>query len=217
MNRKFWHTFILLSILILNSCLGISTDIQMRKDGSGKITLEYRFSRMAEAIGRLDGNERWNIIPVGRADWERTITRIPDIKLVSFSSSEKAQDIVNKATLEFKNTDALLKFLDPTGKRAFLSRENGINKLHLTLNEGASSQLNHDLLELARQVSDGYSFSISVSAGNPAISFTDGEGREITPPPAAKISSSGKKASVSIGTWEILSGTAGLGLDIVWK
>ena len=105
--------FIILILITLNSCIGISADIIMRKDGSGKIALEYRFSRMAEVLGRLDGNENWQIIPAGRPDMERTVARIPGMKLASFSSTEGEKEIVNKAELEFKDTEALLAFLDP--------------------------------------------------------------------------------------------------------
>jgi len=212
------HTFLIFLVLILNSCLGITTDINMRKDGSGRIAMEYRISRMADTVGRLDGNEGQPIIPIGRNDWERTIARIPDIKLVSFSSKEKGQDTVVKATLEFNKIEALMKFLDPSGKYASISRENGVNKLHIILHNVASSQLNPDLLELMKQVSNGYSFKINVNAAKSSvISFTDGAGKEITPPQKAQVVSSGKKASLSIETAEILSSKDGLGVIIRWE
>jgi len=205
-------------MFILNSCIGVSADIQMRKDGSGKIILEYRLSRMAENIGRLDGNERWQIIPIGRADWERTAARIAGIKLASFSSREEAKDIVNKVTLEFKNTEALLKFLDPFGRRVSLDRVNGSNKLHITLNGPLSPETNADLLELMKQVSAGYSFRVGFTAGgNSTMTITDGAGRAITPPQGAEVISQGKKVSLAIDTGEILTRTDGLGMDIIWE
>ena len=194
----------------------MEVDIQMRKDGSAKVTLEYRFSRMAETVGKLDGNEKWPVIPVGREDWQRTEQRVEGMKVASFSSSRDARDIVNKVTLEFKNTESFLKFLDQSGRRASLSGKDGFNKLHLTLNEKTSSKINSDLLELVRQVCEGYSFKINLSApASAAINFTDGEGKEIAPP--ASVSSQGKKASLSIATAEIFSSAQGLGLDLVYK
>jgi hypothetical protein len=207
-----------LFLFILNSCIGIQADIQMRRDGSGRITLEYRFSRMAESIGRLDGNESHPVIPAGRTDWERTAARITGMTLVSFSSREKAQDIVNKVTLEFKNTDALLKFLDPFGKRSSLSRENGLNKLHITLNEPLPPEVNPDLIDLMKQACAGYKFRISFSArGKSAMAFTDGAGTAVNSPAQAEVVSSGKKVSLSIGMPEILSIADGLGVSIEWK
>jgi hypothetical protein len=75
----------------------------MRSNGSGRITLEYRVSNMAEAIGALDGNERWPTIPVGRADWERTVERFPGLSLVSFSRREGNKDTVYNVRLDFVN------------------------------------------------------------------------------------------------------------------
>ncbi|MDR0487735.1 MAG: hypothetical protein LBG91_05765 [Treponema sp.] len=227
--RKIFRLLLCLTIFILtlDSCIGVSADIQMRGDGSGKIVLEYRFSRMAEALGRLDGNERWQIIPAGRADLERTLARIPDMKLASFSTGEEAapvgndKDIVNKATLEFKNTEALLKFLDPAGRRAVLSRSNGSNSLSVIITEPATSpespEMDADLLELMRKVSAGYRFRLSFSAeGNSVLALTGAAGETIATPPDAKIISSGKKVSFETGTGELLGSKQGLGLRFTW-
>jgi hypothetical protein len=206
-----------LMILTFSSCIGISADIQIRKDGSGRLALEYRYSRMAENIGRLDGNERWNIVPAGKADMERTIARIPDMKLVSFSSKETSKDIVNKAVLDFKNTDALLKFLDSSKKRAVLTKENGKNKLSLILNEPIPKEIDGDLMDLMKQTAAGYRASVSFSADKAStMTVTDGKGNEITAPNSAKAVLTGKKVSLAIDTSDMLELTDGLGIIITW-
>jgi len=204
-------------LFLLNSCLGLSMEIQMRRNGSGRLVLEYRVSRMAETIGRLDGNENWPIIPVGRADFERTIARIPGLRLVSYSSREGAQDVVTNVTLEYDNTDALLRFLDPSGTRASLSTDNQSTRLDIILNEPVSSNYDEDLLKLVRQVSAGYGLSISFSAeGNSALSFTDGEGTASQAPAAALTVTSGRKTSMSIGIIDLLEIREGLGVSFSW-
>jgi len=204
-------------LFLLNSCVGLSMEIQMRRNGSGRLVLEYRVSRMAESLGRLDGNENWPIIPVGRADFERTLARIPGMRLVSYSSSEGAQDVVTNITLEYDNTDALLKFIDPSGTRASLSTENQSGRLDIILNEPVSSDYNEDLFELVRQVSASYGLSISFSAeGNSALSFTDGEGTAAQPPAAAQTVTSGRKTSLSIGITDLLAIKEGLGVSFIW-
>jgi hypothetical protein len=206
-----------LIVLTFSSCIGISADIQLRRDGSGRLTLEYRFSRMAENIGKLDGNERWNIIPAGKADMERTIARIPDMKLASFSSKEDSKDIVNKVTLDFKNTGALLTFLDPSGRRAVLTQEDGKNKLSLILNEPIPSEINGDLMELIKQTAGGYRAGVSFSADKAStLTITDGKGNEIAAPKGAEVVSSGKKVSLSMDTADILELADGLGVLIYW-
>ena len=206
-----------LTVLLFSSCIGMSANIQLRRDGSGRLVLEYRFSRMAEAIGRLDGNERWNIIPTGRADWERTVQRIDGMSLVSFSSRESSSDISNSVTLEFRNVQALLNFLDPLGGKAALSMENDTGNLRIILSEPVSSFINADLIELLKQVSAGYSFNINFGTyKNSTLSFTDGTGKEIEPPTAATIIPDGRRVSMEIATSDMLDLRDGLGVIFNW-
>ncbi|MDR2943352.1 MAG: hypothetical protein LBV17_12265 [Treponema sp.] len=203
-------------LFAFSSCLGLSADFQIRKNGSVKLALEYRFSRTAENIGKLDGNERWQIIPVGKADWERTADRVDGMKFSSFSSRNDSRDIVNKITLEFSNTDAMLKFLAPGGKRASLNSGNGSSALNIIFTEPYGA-INDDLLELIQQVSYGYKLKISFSAPKDStLSFTDGYGKAISPPETAEVVLKGKKVSFSIDTGELLSYKDGLGVMFTW-
>jgi hypothetical protein len=214
-KKRFWQPAVLslLFLFLLNSCIGVSMDIQMGRNGSGRIVMEYRISNMAEALGRLDGNENWPVIPTGRLDWERSVARIGGMRLVSFSSRERAQDTFINVTLDYDNTEALLKFLDHSGTRTSLKS----NRLNIILNEPISSQINSDLLELLRQQSAGYKVSVSFSAqGNSVLTVTDGTGRETSVPANAEIIPSGRKVSLSIDTAEILSLAQGLGISVSW-
>jgi hypothetical protein len=201
----------------MSSCLGASADISISADGSGKITLEYRVSQMLESIGRLDGNENWPAIPVGRADFERSLARIPGLRLASFSSKEIRNasgggDLVTKAVLEFKNTDALLAFLDRSGSRASLVQENERNILRLILKEPSSAIADRDLLSLFKEISSGYEISFSLSAPKNA-------GLSVQPPsvPSARIMPQGKKVSFAIGAGELLALENGLVIEISWQ
>jgi len=212
MLKRLSALFFFLFLLSFNSCIGLSMDIQMRKDGSGKIGMEYRVSRMAEVIGKLDGNENWPIIPVGRTDFERSIARIPGIKLVSFSSSEKQQDVITNVTLEYDNTQALLKFLDPSGTKARYNE----GRLDIILLE-ADRNYDADLLDLVRQVSEGYDFTISFSAdSNSIMTITDGAGKTINPPADSQFVQSGKKVSWSTPIADIFGLTNGLAVSFNW-
>jgi hypothetical protein len=205
-------------LLALSSCLGLSADFQIRKNGSVKLAMEYRYLRTAENIGKLDGNERWQIIPVGRADWERTAARVDGMKLSSFSTSNDTRDIINKVTLEFSNTDALLKFLNPAanGKRASFNSGSGSNTLSIIFTE-PSGEINADLLELMKQVSYGYKLKITFNTDKEsAITFTDGSGKPAPPPENVEVISKGKKVSFSIDTAELLQLKEGFGVEIKW-
>ena len=212
-RRAVWTMTPLLALLALSSCFGVSTDISVREDGSGKIALEYRVSPMAEALGRLDGNRRWQTVPVGRADFDRTLARLPDMRLVSFSATEESGggDTVNRAELEFKNIETLLAFLDASGRRASFSRENGVRRLSLTLMEARSADADPDLLALLREVSRPYELRLNLSAAG-TVSLKTAPASV----PAARILSPGKTASLTIGTGELLSLAGGLAVEFTW-
>jgi hypothetical protein len=208
------------ALTLMNSCLGVSADINIRADGSGTIALEYRVSQMLESLGRLDGNEHWPAIPVGKADFERSLARIPGLRLSSFSAKDVphpsgGRDLLTKVTLEFKNTAALLAFLDSTGSRASLVQETRnaqtANVLRLVLLDHSDDLVNTDLISLLREVSAGYELSIRVSAPkNAAISMTPSSVS------AARIVSRGKKVTFAIDMRDLLELNEGLALEIVW-
>ena len=201
-----------LFILIFSSCLGLSMDIQMHRDGSGRISMEYRFSSEAESIGRLDGNERWSIFAISRADWERTVSRLDGVKLASFSSRERANEIITGVTLDYENTNALLNFL---GSEKASFSQSGENRFDIILIDPVSAEINPDLLELMRQVSSGYKFTMSFTAErNSALTLTDAAGKEIPPPSGCEIVSSGRKVSFSIDICELFYLTDGFGISV---
>jgi len=201
-----------LSAVVLNSCLGVSADITIKADGSGKIALTYKVSQAMESLGRLDGNAP--AIPVGRADFERSVSRIPGLKLSHYVSkdirnSAGGSDLVTNVTLDFKDTAALLAFLDRS--HATLVQEGTGSFLRLTLLEPSGGITNPDLLALLQEISGGYEFNIS---------FTLPKNADIKmipeTVPAAKLVSHGKKASFSIGMSELLNLKDGLALEIRW-
>ena len=204
--KKIVWCIVFASPALMNSCLGVTADIVIHADGSGKIALEYRVSQMLESIGRLDGNERWPAIPVGRADFERSLARIPGMRLASFS----AKDLVTNVTLEFKNTAALLAFLDSAGSHASLVQEGGKNTLRLTLLD-PSAPVDADLLSLLREISAGYEISLTFNAPKTAA-------LSVTPPAvtAARIVPQGKKVSFAIGLGELVSLENGLSIEVAW-
>ncbi|MCL2179617.1 MAG: hypothetical protein FWB83_00670 [Treponema sp.] len=203
-------------IIFFNSCIGASIDIEMNRNGSGKLTIEYRVSRTAESIGRLDGNEGRPIIPTGRTDWERTVSRIDGLRMASFSSRENPPDIVYNIALEYDNPQALLRCLDPSG-RSYIRTENNASRLCLIFNESVPEELNGDLLSLARSVSDGYNFSITFRTDrNSTLSITDGHGNPASVPRSAEITSPGRRVSMSLNVMDFITAAGGIGVMFEW-
>ena len=207
---------IFLAMFALNSCIGASADISIRANGSGRIALEYRVPMMLESIGRLDGNEPWPVVPVGRADFERGLARIPGLRLRSFSSREvhaarEGKDILTKAVLDFDNTAALLAFLDVTGSHATLARDGGSSLLRLALLDPSPQAVNADLVSLLQETCEGYELGISLSApGNASLAMFPSNVQ------GARLVSQGRKVSFTIAMGELLALNEGLVLEISW-
>jgi len=213
---KFNILSLCLLALFLSSCLGVSADITIKADGSGKIALEYRVSQALESIGRLDGNEKMPAIPVGRTDFERTISRIPGLKLSKYGvkdirNASGGSDLVTSAVLDFKDTSALLAFLDSTGSHASMVQEGQGRLLRLTLLDPSDGISNPDLLSLLREVSGNYEFVIILNLPRNAALVTIPASI-----PAAKLVSSGRKVSFNIGMGELLTLKDGVALEIRW-
>jgi len=211
--QKLFVLFILVfvSAFFLGGCFGASMDISIYSNGSGKIVLEYKVSEMMESLGRLDGNEKWQTIPVGKADFERMVSRIPGLSLKSVAASQQSNTLVTKAELAFDNIEALVVLLNGGANAASFSTENGQNRLRLTLAEPEKQALSGDMLSLLKMISSPYEISCSLSVPKEAnLTFNPGD------IPFTQLTAKGRKVSFSIGTGEILELKDGLVVDIKW-
>jgi len=210
----------LLFIILLSSCFGVDADITINPDGSGTIALEYRVSQALDALGRQDGNERWNTIPVGRADFQRTLDRLPDMRLVSFSSRQDARDIIISARMEFSSMQGLLAFLDAGGRRSSFSWGSSpdASSLVLTLSDGAAVT-NPDLAELIAAISEGYAVRMSMTVPSPftgGLAVSDNHGRPLAAIPGSEIQSEGRRVSFSLPLYEVLTSADGMRVEFSW-
>ena len=206
-----------LGALFLSSCIGIKSDVRINKDGSGTIKLEYTISRMVETMGKLDGNADQLPLPVSRADWDRTTARVPGLALTSFSSSRNEQALDVKVDLTFASTDALLGFLDSTGRSATLSKDKGSNVLVLRLSEGGGP-LDPDLEKLVKTVFKGYTIDMSFTPPSvPTLAFVNGSLQPLPSSPTGKGSVAQGTAVFNAPVSDILNLRDPLILEITWK
>jgi len=191
-------------------------DIALDQKGSGNVTLEYKISKALDALGRLDGNERWNTIPVGKADFERTIDRLPGMKLTSFSSKEDKNDLVINAKMEFDSLNSLMFFLDANGLRSSFSGDARSGRIIMTLNETRAKN-NAALEELVAKISESYSVKISMSFPNSGnVKITNSMGLSLEDMPGSDINPSGKKVSCSLPLYSVLSAAEGINVEFQW-
>lgn len=201
-------------LFLLGSCLGVNADITLNQNGSGIITLEYRISKALDSLGKLDGNERWNTIPVGKADFERTMDRLPDMKLLAFSSKEDEKDLIFTAKMEFASIRGLLAFIDAAGESSSFSGNEQSGRLALALNKGRGNK-NSSLDALLAAVAKGYYVTMSMTfPGEGTCTLTDSNGKPLGPADAS--GSKGKKASFSLPLYDVLSAPAGINAEFSW-
>jgi hypothetical protein len=203
-------------MLFLGSCVGVGAEIGIRKDGSGVISLEYRFSREMEALGKQDGNEGWPTLPVGKADFERTAARIEGLTLVSFSSKPMDRDMVNRIKLRFSTPEALIRFLDSTGQRAVLVQEGGKSRLTLRF-AGPARNLTPDLAALASMAFEGYALVFNLTLpGTGELRLLDQTGGILTAPPAGTILGMGNKVAFTVPMADLMVSPEPVIMEILW-
>jgi hypothetical protein len=207
---------VLLMMGVLGSCMGLSSEIVIGRDGSGTITLEYRISRMVESLGKLDGNERWLPIPVGQADFERTVARIEGLSMSSFSSRIDDEDLINTVKLAFAHPQALVRFLDATGQRA--SWEGGPGGNRLSLNLGGEAEIRDpELLSLAAALSEPYTLRFGLSLpGEAVLILRDSRGGVLEKPPAGTIESRGGRVVFSSPMADMLNSAGNFTMEARW-
>lgn len=214
-HKKAAAIFSLLIVLLLNSCFGANIDITLNQNGSGLIVLDYQIAKSLDSLGKLDGNENWNTIPVGKADFERTIERLPDIKLLSFNSKENEKNIVIESKMEFLSFQGLLAFLDASGRHTNFSGDISRGRLNMTLSESGNIT-NPGLEKLIMDIFESYAVKISMSfPGEGSLAVRDQKG---TPLQAGKdIIASGKKVSCTFPLAVILASAGGISVEFNWR
>ena len=214
-----FYVFFLSLLFLLNSCIGIGMDITLNQNGSGTIAIEYIISRSLDSLGKLDGNENWNTIPVGRADFMRTLDRIPGIKLLSFSSKENETDFIVNAKLEFDNLGTLMAFLDAGGRRSSLTGDARSGSLTMILAEATNSggKKNASLDGLIAAVSERYQVKVSMSFPNAgSVGIISDQGISLQGLPGSEIVPTGKKVSFTLPLYAVLSSTDGINAEFKW-
>jgi hypothetical protein len=171
MHLKVISLFMLTALF--SSCFGVKTDVLIRKDLSGTVTITYTVSEDMAALGELDGNAGWPFIPVGKADMERGAARIAGLSLRSFNEKREGKNRILTASLSFDHIEALVDFMNGgpragsslAGSGVFLTGDGGggqNRKLSFVLTDG-SSVADGELSFLAREAFEGYRFELTVS------------------------------------------------------
>jgi len=218
-KQKIRLSLLLIILPVLNSCIGLSLNIQMNNDGSGKLAMEYRISKMLDSLGGLDGNESMPTIPLSKADFEKSIERIPGAKISSFSSTEDKKDKIINVVIDFKDDKTLIAMLEPTLGKTSINRQGQNGNLNITLidNPMDLSDYSEDVMEQVRVFFEGYNIEVSFSGqSNSKLTITDKNGNAIPVHSNAKTVLSGKKVSYSIGVMDFAETKNRFNLQFSW-
>jgi hypothetical protein len=135
----------------------VKADVVVKNDLSGTIDLVYTVSREFIAMGALDGNAAWPTLPVGRADFERSVARIDGLSLKSFRERTSGANQVFEASLHFDDPDAFAAFMSANGQSLVYENSGGKTKFTFVFNDG-SGTLDDDITSLAETAFEGYNF-----------------------------------------------------------
>jgi hypothetical protein len=149
-------------VMFFTSCIGIKTDIQVKRDLSGTARLVYTVSEEFLGSGTLDGNENWPSLPVAKADFERTVARIDGLQMRSYYEKKAGGDRLFEILLAFDHVSALARFLDGNGQQVVYKNEGGEHVFTILFN-GGSQTYDDALLSLVQSTFAGYRFDFSIS------------------------------------------------------
>ena len=159
---------------LLVSCIGASLQIKINNDGSGTISQEYRIALELQNMGKTEGNEEMFPLPVGKEDLERTVARIPGLRLVSFASRQDEKDLIINADYAFDSPEALAALMGSGEQQLKVDFKEKKITLHFPAGEDGGIMFK----EIMQTAFEGYDFSFSLTIpGQGKTAWLDGNGK----------------------------------------
>ena len=200
-----------LTPLFLLSCIGTSSQIKINNDGSGTITQIYRISHELQNMGKTDETAEMYPLPTGKEDLERTVERIPGLRLVSYTSRQDEKDLIINAGFAFDTPEALALLMENQQFKIDLSGK----KITIHFPAGEDSEA-ASFKEIFLAAFTGYNFAISLTVpGMAKASWFDGSGKSVQQYPGTfSVRNSTVDFTVSMGELVYLDNP--LNLEINW-
>ncbi|MCL1928434.1 MAG: hypothetical protein FWG07_06560 [Treponema sp.] len=212
-TRGIYSLFILALILgLLVSCIGASSHIKINSDGSGTISQEYRISLELQNMGKTEGNEGMFPLPTGKEDLERTVARIPGLRLISYTSRLDEKDLIINANFAFDSPEALAALMENSNQQFKVD----LQGKKITLNFSAGENSEPAFKEMVVTAFQGYNFSLSMSVpGQAKTAWFDSAGKSVQQyPGVCSVRNSTVDYTVSMGDLVYLD--IPLNLEISW-
>ncbi len=149
---------ILLVSIFLVSCIGIDADVTVGTDGAVEVSMRYTVSAALDELGKLGSNAEYLPLPVGQGDLELAATRAGGT-LQSWSRKNGSESSTITASLKFPDVSTFALFLDPLGKAAVYTENNGTSSLKIDLYDGTRAE-DTELVEFIKTAFSDYIVSI---------------------------------------------------------
>ena len=162
--------------IFLISCIGASSEIKINSDGSGTITQVYRISHELQNMGKTGGTEKMYPLPAGREDLEKTVERIPGLRLTSYTSNQNEKDVIINAGFAFDTPEALAALMENDNQQFKID----LNGKKITIHFPAGEDGEAAFKEMMVMAFTGYNFAISFTVpGTAKASWFDGSGKSV--------------------------------------
>ena len=204
MKRWFFCVTVII-VALLSSCIGIESDIRIRQDGSGVLTLSYTVSQFIKNIdaGR---SEKQLPLPVNEEEFRRSAESIEGLRLTDLKEREDEENIYIQAELEFDSVEAV-NALGREGQLGItLETQGGTTTFSQLIYEGQQGEeIGEDSLEMIQTFFEGYELVYSVTVPAEVRDHTLGE-----------LSPDGRTVTYSVTVPEILTSSEPLVLEVIW-
>lgn len=172
-----YKRFLLFTVLAFSffcmSCLSLKADIQIQADGSGTLVLDYRVSKVVNALSRMEGAAPYVPLPADRISLERLIAVDAGLSLVRYAQEEDEIDTSISARIAFENLEALVALGAQSGRSIRYEQEDGTSSLRFRVSEGGGP-LDPDLRTLVQTLFKGYNLDITVQPPKAPIPSSPG-------------------------------------------
>jgi len=194
-----------LTVVLLSSCIGIESEILLRQDGTGVLTLSYQISQFMKNIDA--GREEKQLpLPVNEEEFVRTTEGIEGLRLTDIDEREDEENVYIRAELEFDSVDAV-NALGRAGQIGITLENRGdTNMFRQVIFAGQEGEeITENSLEMLETFFQGYDLVYAIILPTPVQSHTLGE-----------LSVDGRTVTYRTTVPEILKASQPLVLEVVW-
>jgi len=196
---------VLLTVVLLSSCIGIKSEILLRQDGTGVLTLSYKISQFMKNIDA--GREEKQLpLPVNEEEFVRTAEGIEGLRLTDIDEREDEENVYIRAELEFDSVDAV-NALGRAGQIGIsLENQGNTNTFRQVIFAGQEGEeITEDSLEMIETFFQGYDLVYAITVPSQVKSHSLGD-----------LSEDGRTVTYTITVPEILKASQPLVLQVAW-